>query len=195
MIRRSTASITTLWTEPQRAPGLRIVLLTAFYLAVFADLVVLYGRGNFRAPPFRIPGFLRRAVSQCMCAIGSHRPATVLRIASLTEAKAGPSPTRSSGLDGFCVWFRRLPASFRSSPKCSRAHCAQTSEFRTSHLHSSLVALRLKRTAPDAHQQSSRGGRPHQAAVVGRWSRLQLRLPGTFSPFAIPFAKKYPCHP
>jgi len=52
MIRRSIASITVLWTEPERAPALRIVLLTAFYLAVFVGLVVLYGRGDFRAPRF-----------------------------------------------------------------------------------------------------------------------------------------------
>jgi hypothetical protein len=52
MIRRSIASITALWTEPGRAPALRIVLLTAFYFAVFAGLVVLYGRGHFRAPRF-----------------------------------------------------------------------------------------------------------------------------------------------
>jgi hypothetical protein len=52
MIRRSIVSITALWTEPGKAPGLRIFLLTAFYLAVFVGLVVLYGPGHFRAPRF-----------------------------------------------------------------------------------------------------------------------------------------------
>ena len=52
MIRRSIASITALWTEPGRAPAVRIVLLTAFYLGVFAGLVALYGGGHFRPPRF-----------------------------------------------------------------------------------------------------------------------------------------------
>jgi hypothetical protein len=46
------ASIKTLWTEPKRAPALRIFLLTVFYLAVFATLAALYGPGHFHNPGF-----------------------------------------------------------------------------------------------------------------------------------------------
>jgi len=52
MIRRWIASITALWTEPVRAPALRIVLLAVFYLAVFVSLVVLYGPGDYPTPRF-----------------------------------------------------------------------------------------------------------------------------------------------
>jgi len=46
------ASARALWTEPEKAPALRILLLTIFYLAVFASLAALYGPGHFRNPGF-----------------------------------------------------------------------------------------------------------------------------------------------
>ncbi len=33
-------------------PRLRVVLLTAYYLAIIAGLVAIYGRGDFSTPPF-----------------------------------------------------------------------------------------------------------------------------------------------
>lgn len=33
-------------------PRMRIVVLTAYYLAIIAGLVALYGRGDFSTPPF-----------------------------------------------------------------------------------------------------------------------------------------------
>jgi hypothetical protein len=36
---------------------LRVALLTLYYLGVLAGLVYLYGRGDFRTPPFVYQGF------------------------------------------------------------------------------------------------------------------------------------------
>lgn len=33
-------------------PRMRVALLTAYYLAIIAGLVALYGRGDFSTPPF-----------------------------------------------------------------------------------------------------------------------------------------------
>ncbi len=38
-------------------PGVRLTLLTAYYLAIIAGLLVLYGRGDFSTPPFVYQGF------------------------------------------------------------------------------------------------------------------------------------------
>ncbi|MDB6174607.1 MAG: D-Ala-teichoic acid biosynthesis protein [Chthoniobacteraceae bacterium] len=44
-----------LWLEAH--PHMRVALLTLYYLAIIAGLVVLYGRGNFSTPPFVYQGF------------------------------------------------------------------------------------------------------------------------------------------
>jgi hypothetical protein len=33
-------------------PRARVIVLTAYYLAIIAGLVALYGRGDFSTPPF-----------------------------------------------------------------------------------------------------------------------------------------------
>ena len=38
------------WLEAH--PRLRVVALAAYYLAIIAGLVALYGRGDFSTPPF-----------------------------------------------------------------------------------------------------------------------------------------------
>lgn len=38
------------WLEAR--PQLRVVLLTLYYLAIIATLVMLYGRGDFSTPAF-----------------------------------------------------------------------------------------------------------------------------------------------
>lgn len=40
-----------------RSGGLRVAALTLYYLGVVAGLVYLYGRGDFRTPPFIYQGF------------------------------------------------------------------------------------------------------------------------------------------
>jgi hypothetical protein len=40
-----------------RNPWLRFVVLTLYYLAIIATLVVMYGRGDFSTPPFIYQGF------------------------------------------------------------------------------------------------------------------------------------------
>jgi len=43
------------WLE--RRPALHRVLLVLYYLAVILALIVIYGRGDFRTPPFVYQGF------------------------------------------------------------------------------------------------------------------------------------------
>jgi D-Ala-teichoic acid biosynthesis protein len=38
-------------------PGIRIIGLTLYYLAIILALIVMYGRGNFTTPPFIYQGF------------------------------------------------------------------------------------------------------------------------------------------
>ncbi len=38
-------------------PTWRVVLLTLYYLAIIAGLIVMYGRGNFSTPKFIYQGF------------------------------------------------------------------------------------------------------------------------------------------
>ena len=38
-------------------PKLRVVVLTFYYLAIIAGLIVLYGRGDFSTPSFVYQGF------------------------------------------------------------------------------------------------------------------------------------------
>lgn len=38
-------------------PGVRFVILTAYYLGILAGLVALYGRGDFSTPPFIYQNF------------------------------------------------------------------------------------------------------------------------------------------
>ncbi len=47
------------WIEnhPRLRSGVRLTLLTIYYLAVIAGLVVLYGRGDFSTPAFVYQGF------------------------------------------------------------------------------------------------------------------------------------------
>jgi len=42
---------------PERHPTLHRVLLILYYLAVFLALIAIYGRGDFRTPPFVYQGF------------------------------------------------------------------------------------------------------------------------------------------
>ncbi len=48
MIRRWTLSFTTLYHKPT----VRVVLLTLYYLVILLALIVMYGRGDFKTPPF-----------------------------------------------------------------------------------------------------------------------------------------------
>ena len=43
------------WLE--RLPALHRALLVVYYLAVILALVAMYGRGDFRTPPFVYQGF------------------------------------------------------------------------------------------------------------------------------------------
>ena len=43
------------WLEAH--PRTRVVLLTFYYLAIIAALILLYGRGDFSTPPFVYQGF------------------------------------------------------------------------------------------------------------------------------------------
>ena len=43
------------WFEAH--PGVRLSLLTLYYLGVIAGLIVLYGRGDFSTPTFVYQGF------------------------------------------------------------------------------------------------------------------------------------------
>ncbi len=47
------------WIEshPRLRTSVRLTLLTIYYLAVIAGLIVLYGRGDFSTPPFVYQGF------------------------------------------------------------------------------------------------------------------------------------------
>ncbi len=38
-------------------PTGRVVLLTLYYLAIIAGLIIMYGRGNFSTPKFIYQGF------------------------------------------------------------------------------------------------------------------------------------------
>ena len=44
------ASTIRLWAEAH--PRTRFALLTMYYLAIIAALILLYGRGDFSTPPF-----------------------------------------------------------------------------------------------------------------------------------------------
>lgn len=46
-------SITALYNNP----GVRIAVLTIYYLAIILGLIVMYGRGDFSTPPFIYQGF------------------------------------------------------------------------------------------------------------------------------------------
>lgn len=46
-------SITTLFVNP----GLRLFLLTLYYLAIILGLILMYGRGDFSTPPYIYQGF------------------------------------------------------------------------------------------------------------------------------------------
>jgi D-Ala-teichoic acid biosynthesis protein len=53
MIRYWIASITRLFANP----GVRVIGLTLYYLAIILALIVMYGRGDFSTPPFIYQGF------------------------------------------------------------------------------------------------------------------------------------------
>ncbi len=38
-------------------PGIRVTLLTLYYLAILVGLILMYGRGNFTTPSFIYQGF------------------------------------------------------------------------------------------------------------------------------------------
>jgi D-Ala-teichoic acid biosynthesis protein len=38
-------------------PRVRVVVLTIYYLAILAGLILLYGKGDFSTPPFVYQGF------------------------------------------------------------------------------------------------------------------------------------------
>ena len=38
-------------------PGIRIALLTIYYLAIIAGLIVMYGKGDYSTPSFIYQGF------------------------------------------------------------------------------------------------------------------------------------------
>ena len=44
-------------SHPRLQTGARVTLLTLYYLAVIAGLIVLYGRGDFSTPAFVYQGF------------------------------------------------------------------------------------------------------------------------------------------
>jgi hypothetical protein len=52
-IKRWTNFFTALYAKP----GMRVLLLTLYYLAIIAGLIVMYGRGNFSTPKFVYQGF------------------------------------------------------------------------------------------------------------------------------------------
>jgi D-Ala-teichoic acid biosynthesis protein len=53
LIRRWMRSITDLYNNPVG----RVVLLTLYYLAIIAALILMYGKGNFSTPKFIYQGF------------------------------------------------------------------------------------------------------------------------------------------
>ncbi len=52
-IRRSTNFFTQLYAKP----GIRVALLTVYYLAIIAGLILMYGKGDFSTPKFIYQGF------------------------------------------------------------------------------------------------------------------------------------------
>lgn len=53
LIKRLMHSFTTLYTNPWG----RAFLLTVYYFAIIAALVIMYGKGNFTPPDFVYQGF------------------------------------------------------------------------------------------------------------------------------------------
>lgn len=53
MTKRWILSITALYNNP----GVRVFILTLYYLAIILGLIVMYGRGDFSTPPFIYQGF------------------------------------------------------------------------------------------------------------------------------------------
>ncbi len=45
------------FTDLYAKPGARVVLLTLYYLAIIAGLILMYGKGNFTTPKFVYQGF------------------------------------------------------------------------------------------------------------------------------------------
>ena len=53
LIKRLTTFFTTIYTNPWG----HVIILTIYYLAIIAGLVVLYGKGDFSTPDFVYQGF------------------------------------------------------------------------------------------------------------------------------------------
>lgn len=53
MLKRWMLFITTLFAKP----GVRVIALTLYYLAIILGLIILYGKGDFSTPPFVYQGF------------------------------------------------------------------------------------------------------------------------------------------
>ncbi len=45
------------FTDLYARPTVRVVLLTLYYLAIIAGLILMYGKGNFTTPKFVYQGF------------------------------------------------------------------------------------------------------------------------------------------
>jgi hypothetical protein len=52
-----TQRLTRLFVGLYNNPAGRVVLLTLYYLAIIAGLIIMYGRGNFSTPKFIYQGF------------------------------------------------------------------------------------------------------------------------------------------
>ena len=52
-IKRWTRFFTTAFAKP----GVHVTLLTLYYLAIIAGLIIMYGRGDFSTPKFVYQGF------------------------------------------------------------------------------------------------------------------------------------------
>ena len=49
--------LTRFFTDVYNNPTGRVVLLTLYYLAIIAGLIIMYGKGNFSTPKFIYQGF------------------------------------------------------------------------------------------------------------------------------------------
>ncbi len=49
--------LTHFFTGAYTNPTVRVVLLTLYYLAIIAGLILMYGKGNFTTPKFVYQGF------------------------------------------------------------------------------------------------------------------------------------------
>jgi len=50
-------SLMTFITTASTNPWVRVILLTLYYFAIIAALIVMYGKGNFTPPDFVYQGF------------------------------------------------------------------------------------------------------------------------------------------